>query len=429
MKIVHFLKALPQNEKFVFRKHFIYSLLDGVILGVLALNEFVLIKSLHGSNFQIGLLVQFTTLAFLVSVIINEILKRVLDKKRFIRFAAIVTRFPLLIIAFFPQSHDAASAGIVFQHIFLSIFFVYYLNDSLLLPVINMILRSNYTRDNFGYLYSFATSANKVVMLLVTFFYGILLDENNFAFVYMYPLAGLSGIISVYMLTQIPLKQEIKRYKSSLWTALKGSVVEMWLILKKNKPYRDFQISFMLYGFAFLITQAIITIFYEKELKLNYSSVAFYKNAYYIIAIVLMPYFGKLINKLDPRKFGAITFLFMLFYLLFIGLTEFFPYSFEFMGIRFYYTLVIAFLFNAIFAATMSLVWYIGSAYFAQNDDVATYQSIHISLTGIRGMLIPLIGVALLDYIHYSGIFLSGVILLAIAIWVMLWSMRRYAKS
>jgi len=429
MKIVHFLQALPQNEKFVFRKHLIYSLLDGLILGVLALNEFVLIKSLHGTNFQIGLLVQFTTLAFLVSIIINEILKRVLDKKKFIQLAAIITRAPFLIIAFFPQSHNIVEANPVFQHIFLAIFFVYFLNDSLLLPVITMILKSNYSQDNFGYLYSFATSANKVVMLLVTFFYGILLDNNNFAFVYMYPLVGLSGIISVYLLTQIPIKSDSTPIKQSLAVALKGALSEMAFILKTNKPYRDFQISFMLYGFAFLITQAIITIFFEKELKLNYSSVAFYKNAYYIIAIILMPYFGKQINKMDPRKFGAITFLLMMFYLIFVALTEFFPYSFEFWGIKFYYTLIIAFIFNGFFAATMSLLWYIGSAYFAEHNNVATYQSIHISLTGVRGMIIPLLGIALLDYIHYSGVFLSGIVLLFIAVLVMIWSMKRYSKS
>ena len=68
----------------------------------------------------------------------------------------------------------------------------------------------------------------------------------------------------------------------------------------------------MFYGFAWMATAAVITIFFEKVLHLNYSSIAFYKNAYNTLAILLLPYFGKLIGKIDPRKFAVYTFGFML---------------------------------------------------------------------------------------------------------------------
>ncbi|MCK5539010.1 MAG: MFS transporter [Bacteroidales bacterium] len=429
MKTLRFLKTLAPIEKFAFKKHLIYSMLDGIILGVLALNEFVLIKSLHGSNLQIGLLVQLMVIVFLLSIVINEIFKRISNKQKFIRKLAIVTRLPLILVAFFPQSHNIAESGVIFQYLFLSIFFVYYMANTLIFPTINLILKKNYSHNNFGYLFSFATSANKVIMLIITFLFGLMLDFNHFAFIYIYPLLGLIGIWSIFILTDIPFVAQALEIKKSLWKSVKASMSNMIQIMRENKPYRDFEGAFMLYGIAFMITAAIITIYFEKQLNLNYSSVAFYKNAYNTIAILIIPFFGKLISKIDPRKFAAITFATMLFYILFIALTEYFPQHFIVFGLKIYYTLIIAFVFNGLFAATMSLLWYIGSAYFAKDDDAATYQSIHLTLTGVRGSFAPLIGVAFLNYIDFTGVFFLGVGLLFIAILIMFWSIKTHKKT
>ena len=45
-----FRQKLGAIEKNTFRIHFAYSIIEGIILGVLALNEFVFLKSLHGSD-------------------------------------------------------------------------------------------------------------------------------------------------------------------------------------------------------------------------------------------------------------------------------------------------------------------------------------------------------------------------------------------
>jgi MFS family permease len=429
MKTLRFLRALPEGEKFAFKKHLLFSVLDGIILGVLALNEFVLIKSLHGSNLQIGLLVQFAVILYLISMVVNEIFKRIVNKQKFIRIMAVVTRFPLLAVAFFPQSHDLASANTFFPHFFLFIFFIYYMANTLIYPVTNLLLKKNYSHQNFGYLFGFSASANKIMMLLVTFVFGVILDINNFAFIYIYPVLGLLGIWSIFSLTDIPFKQDTIAIKKSLWKSIKVSVQDMVEILHVNKPYRDFEIAFMVYGMAFMSTSAVITIFFEKELGLNYSSVAFYKNAYNGIAILLIPFFGKLISKIDPRKFAAYTFATMLFYILFIALTEYFPAHTEIFGLKIYYTLIIAFIFNGLFASTMSLLWYIGSAYFARDEDAGTYQSIHLTLTGVRGSFAPIIGVLFLDYFNFSGVFAFGIGFLATAILLMIRSMKKYEKT
>ena len=181
----------------------------------------------------------------------------------------------------------------------------------------------------------------------------------------------------------------------------------------------------MIYGFSFMLTASVITIFLVEQLKLNYTSIAFYKNSYNVIAILLLPFFGNLIGRIEPRKFAAFTFLTLLMHLFFIGLSEYFPYYWDLGAYRFYYLVVVAFAWNGLFAASMPLLWNIGSAYFCSDDDAAVYQSVHLSMVGVRAMVAPLFGIWLYQGIGFTGVFVLGILLLVLSILVMFWSIGR----
>jgi len=209
---------------------------------------------------------------------------------------------------------------------------------------------------------------------------------------------------------------------------MKNSVLTMTGILKNNKPYTHFEIGFMFYGFSFMITVTVITIFFERQLHLNYSSVAFYKNAYNFLAIVLLPYTGKLLGKIDPRKFAVITFASLALYILFVMLTEAFPAHVIIAGIDIYFTLILAYLFYGVFAATMALLWFIGSAYFCKPEDAGDYQSVHLSLTGVRALFAPLLGVLFYEIAGFRNTFLLAIVSLLAGIAIMFWSYRKDQK-
>jgi MFS family permease len=264
-------------------------------------------------------------------------------------------------------------------------------------------------------------------MMLTTFVFGWILDIDPFSFVYVYPAIGILGIISLFLLSFAVKVDYLQTGKEilSITESLRKSFRDMKTIIKSNKPYRDFELGFMLYGFSFMLTIAVITLFLVEKLNLNYTSIAFYKNSYNLIAILLLPFFGKLIDRIDPRKFAAFTFLTLLMHLFFMGLTEYYPYYFDIGAYRFYYLVVISFVWNGLFAATMSLLWNIGSAYFCKDGDAGTYQSVHLSMVGIRAMIAPLFGIWLYQYIGFSGVFALGVLLLTLSIIVMFWSLKR----
>lgn len=423
-------KNLTSNEKGTFRLHLAYSIFEGILTGVLALNEFVLIKSLHGSNYHIAFLVQFQVIVLLFSIVFNEFLRQTLNKKKLIRVVGIITHLPLIAFWFFPKHSNFEEFPVIYHYLFLSIFLIYYSARPIIYPTINLFLKNTYTHENFGKLYGYATTVNKVIILVSTFMFGLLLDINQDAYHYVYPMLAVFGVISILLLSKIKYEEQDKNeiIKTSYSVAIKSSFKRMVEIIKKNIPYRDFEIGFMFYGFAWMSTQAVVNIFFERVLDLNYSTVAFYKNSYNILAIIMLPYFGKLIGKIDPRRFAIITFGALLLYIFFMGFTEYFQGHVEFLGLKIYYSLVASFFFYGIFAATMALLWFIGSAYFCKKEEAGDYQSVHLTLTGVRGAFAPLIGIFFYELFGFTWTFGLGVFTLILGILLMVYSMK-YRKD
>jgi hypothetical protein len=420
------LKNLDHTEKKTFRIHFAYQAIEGIILGVLAMNEFVFLKSLHGTSYQVGFLFQFSMLVFIFLIFFNELRKRIKNKKKLLRWAGLITRLPLAALFFFPSDPSVYSAGQGYHYLFLGIFLIYYLGNIIIYPAINLLLKTNYRHENFGKLYAYSTSMNKIVMLAATLFYGILLDFDFYAFRYVFPLVAFLGIASLVVLSTIDFsKILIVEQTNTIWQSVRLSIGGMYRIVKNNKPYRDFEMGFMMYGLAFMMSSPVINIFLNEGLDLNYSSVAFYKNAYNVVAIILLLFTGRWLGRMDPRKFAAITFLSLGFYILFMMLTQFLPFSFEIGRIRVYYMLILSFLSYGYFAATMVLLWNIGSAYFCKPEEADDYQSNHLFLTGVRAIFAPILGVFFYEIAGFTGTFSLSFVILVLAAGMMMNSYRK----
>ncbi len=415
---------LPRERK-TFLLHMSYSFLEGIIAGLIILNEFVFVKSLQGSNYQLAVLFQLGVVVFLLLIFMNEWLKRIRNKKGMLRRAAILTRLPLMALFFFPRSADQLGGDSVYHYIFLFIFLIYFLGNTVIWPTINLFLKTSYKHENFSRLFSYATSLNKIVMMITTFFYGWLLDIDNFIFVYVFPIAAVLGLTSVFLLSVIPYEaRDIPSKKNGFWASVKDSALGMLNILKTNRAFLDFEVGFMLYGMGFMSSVTVIVLFFETGLDLNYSSIAFYKNGYNLLAIFMLPFFGRLMGKIDPRRFAAISFFSMVLYIFFLIITQYFPAYMEFWDIRLYYTLIFYILFHGVFAATMALTWFIGSAYFCPPEEAGNYQSVHLVLTAVRSLFAPFLGVAFYQAWGFTTALSISITFLIIGIGYMLWSER-----
>lgn len=426
LRFLQVYKNLQAEERITFRIHLLYSIIDGISLGVLALNEFVFVKSLNGSSLQLGFLFQFSMLVFLFLVFLNEFIRRIARKRVLIRYTVLITRLPLLFLMMFPGSSAEIMNESGWHAVFLGLFLLYYMGSPIIFPSINLLLKHNYSGENFGKLYSYSTSVGKVVMLVITFLYGWLLDVNNFAFTYILPIIGLLGVVSGFILSRIPYTPilEVSVYKG-FFNAIRMSVNNMTDILRHNIAYRHFEIGFMLYGFAFMSTVTVIVVFFNDGLHLSYSSIAFYRNAYNVGAILLLPLAGKLIGIIGPRRFAIISYGSVVLYLIALVFTERYPVFFNWGPVQIFWGLIAYIIFHSVFAATMSLLWNIGSSYFAEAKQAGLYQEIHLSLTGFRAVFAPLIGVLLYELLGFTATFLIGCALLLTAMVFMIWSYKK----
>ena len=91
------------------------------------------------------------------------------------------------------------------------------------MPLMNMILKQNYTNKNFGMLYSNVATVNKFVVVLSTFLIGSFLDMDNYSFRYLYPITAVLSIIGRYIFLKIPYRDnsvDIKLIEVSLSNTL-----------------------------------------------------------------------------------------------------------------------------------------------------------------------------------------------------------------
>ena len=402
--------------------------MEGVANGALVLNEFIFIKSLQGSNVQLAFLFQFSMVVFLFAMLANEVMRRYANRKKFLRISGIITRLPLVGFALFPNVHGEGLDPI-YHYLFLGVFLLFYTSKITVIPSINQYLKGNYRHENFGKLFGIATRVNKIAIISSTFIVGYLLGIDPNSYRWFYPIVGVLGVISVFQLTKMEFVQKFQPSTKPLWFAVIDSFLRIWNILKINKPFRHMEYGFMMYGFAWMSTHAVITIFYKEALDLNYPSVAFYNYSFNLVAIVFLPLFGKLIGSRDPRRFAIITFGALMLFIFFTALTEHFQYHTEILGVKIHYVLLLAVFFNGIFMGSMPILWGIGSSYFCKSDEAADYQSVHLFLTGLRAAAAPIIGIQLYERFGFGTAFAFGVVFLMVAIVFMIYSERFFPRK
>ncbi len=420
---------LNRQEAHTFRLHLFYSSIDGIASGALILNEFIFIKSLQGSNVQLAFLFQFSMVVFLFAMVANEVMRRFANRKRFLRITGIITRLPLVGFAFFPNITGDNGLPEIYHLIFLTVFLLFHTSKIAVVPSINQYLKGNYRHQLFGKLFSYSTTINKVAVLLSTFLVGELLHLNPNSYKIFYPVVGVLGVVSVFQLTKIDFKQKKEVIIKPVWHALGDSFKRILEIVKRNIPFRHLEIGFLLYGFAWMSTHAVVTIFYKEALDVNYPTVALYNIIFNLIAILLLPLFGKLIGSRDPRRFAILTFGSLMLFIFFTGLTEYFPYYFEVGYYKIYYLFLVALFFNGVFTGSMPILWGIGSSYFCEPHEAADYQSVHLFLTGFRALFAPIIGIQLYEWYGFSFTYGVGIILLVLAIFLMIYSEKRFRNK
>lgn len=419
--------GMSSKERFTFNIYMLYQAIDGVMLGVVALTEIVLIKSLGAKAFHVGVFFQLSSFLMPLSIFLTWYLSRIKNKKKVLINVALFTRIPLLFFAFFPPHVIGLQNHFLFINLFLLIFLLYYFAIPIILPIINLFLKSNYKTGRFGILYSYSLSLNQMILFVCTLVFGAMLNKDPDIYRYVYPVMGVLGVVGIYLITLIPYEEKTEQLPGtkSMRVELKDILNNSIQILKNNRAFRDFQLGMMLYGVGFFFCLAIIPMMLSKYFQLSYAEIAIYKDIPVIISVILFPFAGLQMDKKDPRLFAIRSFTFIGLFFLCLLLAQYLPWHAEFSGFTMIFLVILGYILFGIFSSSMTILWSIGSTYFAKTEDAATYHAIHLSFTGIRGCIIPFFGVWVFYAGGYTASFAMGILFEALAIYVLVRSMRK----
>ncbi len=411
-------------EQRTFRLHLVSQVFMGLSFGTIMLQDVILKKSLDASDFEVTMLIFLTSSAFLFSIYGTEIIYRSHNQSGTVIRLAIFSRFFLLIIPLFETPY----------------FFIFCIaamsyTDSLIKPAWNTVFKHNYSDSRRSVLYSYASSVFTVFLLIVTTLMGYLLDINYRFYKIFYPIAGVFDILAYINLGKMMRMTEVPPYKFAVRSArnfslplLKDILVlpvrKLLKIFKENVPFRRFERNFFIYGLAFMIASPAVPIFLVQTLNLDYAPISIARGlVFYSATILFTPLMGKVHGSGNPTRFCGYLFLALMLYPLLMILIKYAGYEYHFLGTD--VLLYITFFYFGVVMSGVTMSWNLSSIYYAPHSEVANYQAVHITLTGVRGIFAPFIGYFILKLVSIEATFVVSSLIFMLAGIMMMRESRR----
>jgi hypothetical protein len=380
-----------------------HSSLEGTVYGMLIMAEVIMRRELKASVLLITLFTMMGSVTNLLSIYFNHILTKYPRKiKTIITIAAMVTRLPMALFFFF----NTAEALFILSAL-------YYLGDTFIKPVQNIYMKMNYAKTELGKIYAYSISLNKVFFIAAVYSFGIWMDSNSSIYIAIFSICGLISFFSFYMLGYVPVSE---------WTREKVLERKVDLLIfptlisvfRKNRRFLIYEVAFFIYGGGFMVVLAAVPILLVDHLNLSYSIISFGRGVVSAVVIILtIPVFGKLFDKKDPVYVGVLAFSILIAHPVLMITAYFLPVEFAKWSIYLSYVS-----FGAGMAA-VTLCWNIGPMFFAKNNmEIPEMTSTHVTLTGIRGLIWPVLGYFLmklhivLPFIFSIGFFITAAVIM-----------------
>lgn len=382
------------------------AVFNGAIQSLGQTQDIIARKALLARDWQLMLMTMISPISNFLSIWWGRLFERSRHKSRYFLLAGIFGRLVLLYAIWLTTMNEyLVMMGLMFSA------------NSLLIPAQNTIYQKNIRDKRRAGVYGYALSLGVGVSIALTFVAGRLLDSSENSFRWILSISGVAGFISCYFLSRIKINQPLidpnpKKPKIRPRDVFLEPIFNTRNLLRKNKPFACFERSFTLYGMGFIMMQPVIPIYMVDRLQLNYTSNFLAKGILSQVGMLLLsPLLGKLHDKMHPFRYIGLSFaLLMVFPLLFV-LSSFWA------GESFI-AVAIIFLAYSIFGVAMTgvnMAWNMSSIFFAGTQDAAMYQSVHVTLTGVRGLLAPVLGFALLRLISIESVFIVAAGFLALA--------------
>src|SRR6056297_66271 len=404
-----------KKEKRAFIIILISTFFYGFFLGFIRVRDIIARKAFDASDFQLSLLIMIFPVMNFLSIWWGKLLENSRNKSKYFILISLFGRL-ILIIGFW----------ITTMNQFLLLMFFLFLFHSAFIPARNSLFQSNFSPEKRGMLFGVTLSLTTLIGMGFSYVSGRILDVNELYFKYILVGIGIIGFFNTFVLYFV----DIKKKKKKKFNKVKKSIIKVILdpikrakyILREKTEFARFEISFILYGMGFIMMMLAVPIYLVDIMKFNYTMSFLSKAIIGQLGIfILSPFMGKLHDRWHPNLYNVFSFGFLIFYPLFLFLSNIL--HVETVSIIF---VLIGFLFFGIARAAINIAWNMGSVYFAGDEDASMYQSIHVTFTGIRGVLAPLLGLAVKKIFSINGVFILSILFFIAASVFSYFSYKKY---
>jgi len=384
----------------------IAAVFNGAVQSLGQTQDIIARKALRAMDWQLMLMTMIWPISNFLSIWWGRLFEQSKHKSRFFILGGVVGRLTLI-----------SAIWITTMNEFLVVMGLLYSANSMLIPAQNSIYQKNIRPQRRSAVYGYTISIGMAVSVVLTFIAGRVLDTNESSFRTILVITGIAGFISSMLLSRIKIQEPvvdppIVRKKLKFSEALVDPIKRSVALMKENRPFASFERSFSIYGMGFIMMQPIIPIYMVDKLQLSYTNNFLAKGILSQLGLLfLAPLFGRIHDKMHPFRYIGFSFaLLMLFPLLFVLSSLWAGES--------VIAVIIVFVAYTIFGLAMTgvnMAWNMSSIFFAGKEDAAMYQSVHVTLTGIRGLLAPALGFALLRLLGIESVFIVAAGFLALA--------------
>lgn len=257
-----------------------------------------------------------------------------------------------------------------------------------------------------------------------------LFDADPDLYRWVYPAIGVIGVLSLLPAGRMRIRgerRELERFRvhqarrgaadGASGRGLLAGLGEALAILRRDRDFARYCQAQYLLGSAALMMDAILTIVISSELGVQYLGATLLLDLIPQATLLLqLPYWSGHFDRHGVLRFRVVNSAVwlaacvlataaMLTWRLGLGLVV--P-----LGL-----LVLSRLFNGSARAGGAIAWNLGHLHFAGKHDADLYMGIHVTLTGVRGIIMPFVGLLAYRYAGWAAM-LGPVLLAAVGLWL-----------
>lgn len=366
------------------------SAFDGVTQGILLLQETIAKRALAASDLDIaliGLIANATMiLAAAVGILFNQ------RRKKWLLMAGL----------FLGRLIFLASALITSSRIFLLFLFCYHALFAVQTPVLNSFFKVHIGSKR-GQAFAVSRMALMALSIVSSLTAGRVLDLSPRIYPWLLSAVAVTGtvtyIIFIYLDSLVDYGSQPELSLRSRWDDFRAMLA--------NRNFMMFETVFMTYGLAFMILVPVVPLMLLNVLRLSFFQMAQASGLYAQLFIMLsLPLAGLVYDRINIWKLWNWSLLMLVGY---PGLMA-----------AAYYTRQVGlayggYVFYSLGVTGVMILWNLGSLKFAGDGDTLLYQGFHVALTGVRGLVGPLIGYWLISVFGFPAAFAASALLFTTA--------------